>query len=140
MAGHGDFGHNPQDSNRREYPVFCDRHGAGTRCHRFNALALWLFNIWAIDLPFIDNLVHAAFSILVTLILAHVIWGQTNRYIQQKLEAMAPPSSEKKEDDEEEFGSVVLDRSFTLLPMLRKFVGIGSDSDGDTDRALEYGH
>ncbi len=86
-------------------------------------LALWLFNIWAIDLPFIDNLVHAAFSILVTLIIGHVIWGQTNRYIQQKLEAMAPPPSEKKEDHEEEFSGIVLDRSFTLLPMLRKFVG-----------------
>jgi small-conductance mechanosensitive channel len=86
-------------------------------------LVLWLLNIWAIDLPFIQKFVHTAFSILVTLILAHMIWGQTNRYIQQKLLAMAPPATEKKEDGDEEFSGVVLDRSFTLLPMLRKFLG-----------------
>lgn len=86
-------------------------------------LTLWIFNIWGIHLPFVNNVVHAAFSILITLILAHIIWGQTNRYIQQKLEAMAPPPSEKKEEHDEEFCSTVLDRSFTLLPMLKKFVG-----------------
>jgi len=86
-------------------------------------LALWLFHIWGIDLPFVKNVVHACFSILITLILAHVVWGQTNRYIQQKLTEMAPPPAEKKDDHDEEFSSIVLDRSFTLLPMLKKFVG-----------------
>ncbi len=85
-------------------------------------LALWLFHIWGIDLPLLDKVGEAAFSVLMTLILAHVIWGQINRYVHQKLEALAP-SSEVKVDDEEEMSGQTLDRSFTLLPVLRKFVG-----------------
>ncbi len=49
-------------------------------------LAFWLLNIWGIDLPIIQEVMHASFSILVTLVLAHLIWGQVNRYIQQKLD------------------------------------------------------
>jgi moderate conductance mechanosensitive channel len=82
-------------------------------------LVTWLFHIWGVDLPFLNKAGEAAFSILITLILAHVIWGQLNRYIQQKLEAMAP--AELTADDEEEFSGQTLDRSFTLLPVLRKF-------------------
>jgi moderate conductance mechanosensitive channel len=85
-------------------------------------LMVWLFHIWGIDLPFLDKVGEAAFSVLMTLILAHVIWGQLNRYIQQKLESLAP-STEEKVDDEEEFSGQTLDRSFTLLPVLRKFAG-----------------
>jgi small-conductance mechanosensitive channel len=85
-------------------------------------LAVWLSNIWGIDLPLLDKVGEAAFSVLVTLILAHVIWGQINRYVHQKLEALAP-SSEVSVDDEEEMSGQTLDRSFTLLPVLRKFAG-----------------
>jgi small-conductance mechanosensitive channel len=85
-------------------------------------LMVWLSNIWGIDLPLLDKLGEAAFSIMMTLILAHVIWGQINRYVHQKLEALAP-SAEEKVDDEEEMSGQTLDRSFTLLPVLRKFTG-----------------
>jgi small-conductance mechanosensitive channel len=71
----------------------------------------------------LDKVGDAAFSILMTLFLAHMVWGLTNRYIQHKLEMLAPPPSEEKADDDEEFSGQTLDRSFTLLPMLRKFVG-----------------
>lgn len=86
------------------------------------SLLLWIFDVWGFRLPFIEQIIQAAFSILVTLILAHIIWGMTNRHIQKKLEAMAPAISEK-EDDDDDFISVTLDRSYTLLPMLRKFIG-----------------
>ncbi|MFH0996858.1 MAG: mechanosensitive ion channel domain-containing protein [Pseudomonadota bacterium] len=85
-------------------------------------LVVWLSNIWGIDLPLLDKVGEAAFSVLTTLILAHVIWGQINRYVHQKLEALAPPA-EQKLDDEEEMSGQTLDRSFTLLPVLRKFAG-----------------
>ena len=85
-------------------------------------LVVWLSNVWGIDLPLLDKVGEAAFSVLVTLILAHVIWGQINRYVRQKLEALAPPA-ETQADDEEEMSGQTLDRSFTLLPVLRKFAG-----------------
>jgi len=88
----------------------------------FFTLVVWLSNIWGIDLPLLDKVGEAAFSVLMTLILAHVIWGQINRYVHQKLEALAP-SSEVSVDDEEEMSGQTLDRSFTLLPVLRKFAG-----------------
>ena len=89
------------------------------------ALVLWLFDVWGVQLPFIEQTVNAALSILVTLILAHVLWGLLNRYIQKKLDAVAPKNLEADIDQiDEEFSSIQLDRSYTLLPMLRKFVGI----------------
>jgi small-conductance mechanosensitive channel len=89
------------------------------------ALVLWLFDVWGVQLPFIEQTVNAAFSILVTLILAHMLWGLLNRYIQKKLDAVAPKNLEKDIDQiDEDFTSIQLDRSYTLLPMLRKFVGI----------------
>jgi small-conductance mechanosensitive channel len=90
------------------------------------ALVLWLFDVWGVQLPFIEQAVNATFSILVTLILAHMLWGLLNRYIQKKLDAVAPKNLDKDIDQiDEDFTSIQLDRSYTLLPMLRKFVGIG---------------
>jgi moderate conductance mechanosensitive channel len=89
------------------------------------SLVLWLFAVWGVQLPFIEKTVNAAFNIMVTLVLAHTIWGLLNRYIQKKLDAVAPKNLEKDiEQIDEEFTSIQLDRSFTLLPMLRKFIGI----------------
>ena len=89
------------------------------------ALGLWLLDVWGVQLPFIEKTVNAAFNIMVTLILAHTIWGLLNRYIQKKLDAVAPKNLEKDiEQIDEEFTSIQLDRSYTLLPMLRKFIGI----------------
>jgi small-conductance mechanosensitive channel len=88
-------------------------------------LGLWLLDVWGVQLPFIEKTVNAAFNIMVTLILAHTIWGLLNRYIQKKLDAVAPKNLEKDiEQIDEEFTSIQLDRSYTLLPMLRKFIGI----------------
>jgi moderate conductance mechanosensitive channel len=88
------------------------------------SLGLWLFDIWGVQLPFIEQAVNATFSILITLILAHLFWGLLNRYIQKKLDAVAPKDLDKDmEQIDEEFTSIQLDRSYTLLPMLRKFAG-----------------
>ena len=87
------------------------------------ALALWLLDIWGIELTFIDSMVNAVFSILLTLVLAHVIWSQTNRYIERKLFVPAPTEAQT-EAQEEEFASISLSRSHTLLPVMRKFLGV----------------
>ena len=87
------------------------------------ALALWLLDIWGIELTFISSMVNAVFSILLTLILAHMIWSQTNRYIERKLFVPAPTEAQT-EAQEEEFASITLSRSHTLLPVMRKFLGV----------------
>ncbi|MFZ3044922.1 MAG: mechanosensitive ion channel domain-containing protein, partial [Desulfatirhabdiaceae bacterium] len=114
----GTIGKTPEEENTRYFAIAMGL----VRIIIGFTLALWLMNIWGIDLPFVNPIVQASFRILVTLILAHVIWGKINRYIQRRMASMAPSPSENKEDTEEG-EAIVLDRSFTLLPMLRKFLG-----------------
>jgi small-conductance mechanosensitive channel len=87
------------------------------------ALALWLLDIWGIELTFISSMVNAVFSILLTLILAHMIWSQTNRYIERKLFVPALTEAQAEAQDEE-YASIMLSRSHTLLPVMRKFLGV----------------
>jgi small-conductance mechanosensitive channel len=54
--------------------------------------------------------------------LALVGWRWLNVFITRKLAETAPDPADQKDEDDE-FGGVVLDRSHTLLPMLRKFLG-----------------
>jgi small-conductance mechanosensitive channel len=86
-------------------------------------LLVWLLKAYNIQLPFIAKVAEGGFDILVTFVLALVAWRLLNNYITRKLEETAPEPSDEKSDDDEFGGGVVLDRSHTLLPMLRKFIG-----------------
>jgi len=88
----------------------------------FLVLFVWLLDGFGIGLPFIEKIAEGGFDILVTVVLALVAWRWLNAYIARKLAETAPDPSETKDEDEE-FAGVILDRSHTLLPMLRKFVG-----------------
>jgi moderate conductance mechanosensitive channel len=85
-------------------------------------LLVWLLKGFQIHVPYFSRIADRGFEILVTLVLALGAWRWLNSYIARKLaETMPPPSEEEEEEDE--FAGVVLDRSHTLLPMLRKFFG-----------------
>ncbi len=92
----------------------------------FNVLALtvWLLTLWGFDVPFAVSMVGAAFDILVTLTFALIFWRIISRYIERKMEEMTPEEDEEEgEEDPGEFGNAKQrGRSYTLLPMLRKFV------------------
>jgi small-conductance mechanosensitive channel len=89
----------------------------------FVAVALWLLDLWGLPLAIGDAAIQAAFSITVTLLLAHIAWELISNAISRKL-AKAQPDVEDNKDDEDEWGGAAAqDRSFTLLPMLRKFIG-----------------
>ncbi|MBL0714595.1 MAG: mechanosensitive ion channel family protein [Desulfosarcina sp.] len=88
----------------------------------FLILFVWLLKAFNIELPFIAKFAAGGFNILVTIVLALVAWRWLNVYITRKLAETAPDPSEAKDEDDE-FGGVILDRSHTLLPMLRKFFG-----------------
>lgn len=88
------------------------------------SLAFWLLGLWGVDLPLARRVVDAAFDIIVTLALAHLVWGAVSRFIGRKLAETAPQVEGKGEEEAGEWGGgVALDRNQTLLPMLRKFVG-----------------
>ena len=88
-------------------------------------LLLWLMGIWGFKVPFSESIVHVGSNIVVTLVLAFVAWRILNSFISRKLDDAKP--DDKAEDDQvddEWGGTATLDRSYTLLPILRKFVGI----------------
>jgi small-conductance mechanosensitive channel len=88
----------------------------------FLVLLVWFLKAFNIELPFIEKIAAGGFNILVTIVLALVGWRWLNVFITRKLAETAPDPAEEKDEDDE-FGGVVLDRSHTLLPMLRKFLG-----------------
>jgi len=88
----------------------------------FLILLVWLLRGFGIEVPFAAKIADRGFEILVTIVLALVAWRWLNAYVARKLAETAPPPPEE-EEEEDEFAGVILDRSHTLLPMLRKFFG-----------------
>jgi len=87
------------------------------------SLAFWLLGIWGIGIPFSRSLIKAGFNIMVTLALAHIAWGFVMKLVNRKLQESRPVEEESDSDGESEWGGKVLDRSQTILPLLRKFIG-----------------
>lgn len=109
-------------AGEERYALFARK---GVRIAIAVALGFWLLELWGIRIPFADTLVAATFDILVTLVLAHILWSAFSRFIDRKLnENMPPDSPEEADADQGEWASTAnLGRHHTLLPMLRKFVG-----------------
>ena len=96
-----------------------------TRTFIIFGLLLWLLNIWGFEIPFSQRIVNVGFNILVTLVLAFVAWRILNSFIARKLDDAKPEDqAESDQSDDEWGGAATLDRSYTLLPILRKFIGI----------------
>jgi len=89
----------------------------------FLSFLFGLLAIWGVQIPFARQLGRTTVDVLVTLALAHVVWRMINDTISRKLAESIPEASENKEE-EDEWGGQPMDRSFTLLPMIRKFVGV----------------
>ncbi len=86
-------------------------------------LFVWVMALWGFDVPFAAHIVNAAFDILITLTLALFIWRFISQYIERKIEESMPDEEEAVEDDGGEMGATrQLGRSYTLLPMIRKFL------------------
>jgi moderate conductance mechanosensitive channel len=91
----------------------------------FAAVALWFLDIWGFHVPLGDTAVEAIFNILVTLVLAHILWELISAAISRKLsQGGFVETADKVDDDAEWGGGATLDRAHTLLPMLRKFIGV----------------
>ena len=87
-------------------------------------LAAWLLRLWGITMPFEGRFAEAIIDILVTLFVAHLIWEFTKAQIQKKLDNAGPKPKAMMADDEHVAQVGTRDRSHTLLPLLRKAVGV----------------
>jgi small-conductance mechanosensitive channel len=89
------------------------------------ALLVWIASLWNIKIPLISNLAGVLLDGFIIMALALLVWKFISSWIERKIQDSIPEGEEeKKEDDGGEFGSSpTRGRSYTLLPMVRKFIG-----------------
>ena len=93
----------------------------------FVAVVLWFLDVWGLGVPIGDAAVDAVVEILVTLLLAHIAWEFISAAVARKLAegGYVEEAQREKEGEDDEWGAGgAQDRSQTLLPMLRKFLGV----------------
>jgi len=89
----------------------------------FFTLLFWLLDAWGVPIPFGRVLVNSAFDVFVTLVLAHILWGVISGFIEKKLKEAMPDSEDAADEDDEWGAAAKRGRSYTLLPLLQKFIG-----------------
>lgn len=86
-------------------------------------LLVWLASLWDIYIPVFSNLSGVFFDTLLILTVAIIFWQFISTWIERKIQEAIPPETDKKEDDDEWGSAATRGRSYTLLPMLRRFIG-----------------
>jgi small-conductance mechanosensitive channel len=85
------------------------------------AISIWIAGLWQIKIPFFSGFAKVALDALIILTLALIFWQFTSSWIEKKIQESLPEEEEEKQDDEWG-GAASQGRSYTLLPMIRKFI------------------
>ena len=88
------------------------------------ALSGWVMSLWGYNLPYAAVLTNMVFESLVTLAVALFFWKVVSGYIERKILEDEPEEEVDEEQDGEWGAAAKRGRSYTLLPMVRKFFGI----------------
>jgi small-conductance mechanosensitive channel len=88
----------------------------------FVFLFYWFWRLWGLPLLFGGAVSRALFNIVVTLLLAYAVWEFTKAAIRRRIgpEEGRDPNAVP---DEEEDWAAPQDRAYTLLPLVRQFIG-----------------
>ncbi len=86
------------------------------------ALGIWIAGLWNIEIPFISNLAGVLLDALIIMTLALVFWQFISSWIERKIQESLPKEEEEDKSDDEWGVAAARGRSYTLLPMIRKFV------------------
>ena len=86
------------------------------------ALFVWLASLWNIDIPFFSRLAAVLLDGLIIMTLALIFWRFISAWIEKKIEESLPEEEEENQDDGEWGAAAARGRSYTLLPMVRKFI------------------
>lgn len=87
------------------------------------ALIVWVANLWQIRIPFFSQLAAILLDSVIILTLALFFWRFISSWIERKIQESMPEEDEDDEQDDEWGGAASRGRAYTLLPMLRKFIG-----------------
>jgi len=86
------------------------------------ALLVWVASLWNITIPFFSNLAAVMLDALIILTLALFFWQFISSWIERKIQETTPEEEEDEDQDSEWGGAASRGRSYTLLPMIRKFI------------------
>jgi len=89
----------------------------------FGAVIVWLASLWQIRIPFFSGLAKFLLDSIIILTAALVFWQFLNAWIERKIQESIPAGENDEESEDEWGGAAKRGRAYTLLPMLRKFVG-----------------
>ena len=84
---------------------------------------VWVASLWRIRIPLFSELAAFMLDSIVILTVALVFWQFINSWIERKIQESIPEGEEDEESDDEWGGAATRGRAYTLLPMLRKFIG-----------------
>ncbi len=88
------------------------------------AFIVWVANLWNIRIPFFSELASFMLDSIVILTVALIFWQFINSWIERKIQESIPEGEEDDDEAEDEWGGAAKrGRAYTLLPMLRKFIG-----------------
>ncbi|GAB6191058.1 hypothetical protein JCM39068_08070 [Desulfocastanea catecholica] len=111
-------------SHSKKEQLLISRLSVVVRSAIFSAITIWVLTLWNYNLPYATAITRAVFESLVTLALALFFWRIASAYIERKIKEMSPEASETKDSEECDWGGgAQRGRSYTLLPMARKFIG-----------------
>lgn len=91
----------------------------GFRFLVFASTVFLLLRIWGIDITVGREVVRAAMSVLITLVLAYIFWVYINGVIERKIREKQPA---EQEESGEGAGGPGGDRFSTLLQLVKKFI------------------
>lgn len=86
-------------------------------------LVIWISSLWGISLPFVSGIATVFFDATIILALSLLFWQFLSNWIERKIAESEPEESEENKEDDEWGGAAARGRSYTLLPMIRKFIG-----------------
>ena len=87
------------------------------------ALGAWVMMKWGYNVPYAATTTKIVFRSLVTMAFALFFWTIISGYVERKIKE-DEPEEETTEDQDDEWGAAAQrGRSYTLLPMVRKFIG-----------------
>ncbi len=85
------------------------------------AIIVWIASLWNIEIPFVSDLAAVLLDSIVIMTLALIFWRFISSWIEKKIDESTPEVDENEEDNE--WGAATArGRSYTLLPMVRKFI------------------
>lgn len=88
-------------------------------------LFVWLLYLWGYPVAISPHVINMAIEVIVIVMSAFFLWKVIDLFIRNHLASKALAQAESKEDVDSEWGDApLLDRSQTLLPLVRKFIGI----------------